>query len=250
MGDARAVVSLGLQVRTAAKIKVRQPLSTATVVVSGAQVAGLQRNLDVIREELNVHHIELVAPDHAERFVTFKLKPNFRALGARIGKHVQAVKAALEKADAGALRAELVTNGKAIVPGVVIDGAPLEVTPDEIEVQVLAREGFAAAGDRVGVVVLDTRITPELKEEGIARELVNRLQAMRKEMGLDFQDRVVVSLVAPRIIVDAAGKHERSIVEAVLCARFDRTEGDAKANVDATTVDVEGHAVAVQMKKA
>jgi len=191
-----------------------------------------------------------VAPDQAAEFVTFTLKPNFRALGARIGKHVQAVKAALERVDAGKMRAELVTKGRALVPGVQIDGAQLEVTADDIEVQVLASEGFAAAGDRVGVVVLDTRITPELKEEGIARELVNRLQTMRKEMGLDFQDRVLVSLVAPRAIVDAVNKHEKSIVDAVLCTRFDRAEGEASSGAGATTVDVEGHAVAVQMKKA
>ena len=254
MGDARAVVSLGLQVRTAAKIKVRQPLSTATVVVSGAQADGLRRNVEVIREELNVHTIDFVSPDHADRFVTFKLKPNFRALGPRIGKQVQEVKKALESVNAGALRAELVTKGKAIVPGVLIDGAPLEVGPEEIEVQVVAREGFAAAGDRVGVVVLDTRMTPELKQEGLAREVINRLQSIRKELGLAYEDRVAVLVDGPKEIVEAGKKLKKEIAEAALCQRIDfvlHGDHDRPTDVGARKreIDIDGHSCAISMTK-
>jgi isoleucyl-tRNA synthetase len=248
MGDARAVVSLGLQVRTQGKLKVRQPLSTATVVVSGAQVEGLKRNADVIRDELNVHDVVFAAPDHAGEFVGFKLKPNFRALGPRIGKEVQAVKKALESVDAGALRAELVTKGKAIVPGLKIDGKDFEVSPEEIEVVITAKEGYAAAGDRVGVVVLDTRVTPELKAEGLARELQNRLQGVRKDLALGYDDRVVVTVVGPASVIDAVRPHAEKIAHDVLCTKLDLQIGDALAG--AREVEIEGETVRIAAQKA
>lgn len=247
MGDVRAVVSLGLQVRTASKIKVRQPLGSATIIVGSSAKAGIEKNAALIEDELNATP-RVVGPDHAAEYVTFKLKPNFRALGARIGKHVQAVKAALEKADAITLRAELVTNGKAQVPGVTIDGAPLEVTPEEVEVQVLAREGFAAAGDRVGVVVLDTRITPELKAKGIARELLNRLQTRRKETGLAYDDRIDVKVQGPKELVEAATAHRALIVENALCKSFEIAEAIELG--DAVEVDVEGMTAKVSIRKS
>jgi isoleucyl-tRNA synthetase len=244
MGDVRSVVSLGLQVRTASKIKVRQPLGSATIIVASGARAGIEKNAALIEEELNATP-RVVGPDHAAEYVTFKLKPNFRALGARIGKHVQAVKGALEKVDAVALRAELVTNGRARVPGVDIDGQPLEVTNEEVEVQVIAREGFAAAGDRVGVVVLDTRITPELKQKGLARELLNRLQTRRKETGLAYDDRIDVRISGPQELIDAVNAHRALLVENALCKSLE--VGDA---TDASEIEVEGMTAKVSIKKA
>lgn len=244
MSDVRSIVSLGLQVRTASKIKVRQPLGSATIIVGSSAKAGIEKNAALIEEELNATP-RVVGPDHAAEYVTFKLKPNFRALGARIGKHVQAVKAALEKVDAVTLRAELVTNGKALVPGVQIDGQPLEVTQEEVEVQVLAREGFAAAGDRVGVVVLDTRITPELKAKGIARELLNRIQTRRKESGLAYDDRIHVKVSGPSELLDAAKAHEKLIVENALCKSFELADSP-----DGIEVEVEGMTAKISVSRA
>ena len=255
MADARAVVSLGLQVRTQSKIKVRQPLAMATVIVSGTQRDALIGNRAVVQEELNVLDVKFVSPDQAAQFVTFKLKPNFRTLGARIGKHVQAVKKALEEVDAGALRAELVTKGKAIVPGVTIDGAPLEVGPDDVEVQVLAREGFAAAGDRVGVVVLDTKLNPDLLENGLARELLNRLQGIRKELGLAYDDRVKVVVVGPKDMIESLRKPEyrKAVAEAALCHRLDfGVDGDTHptgVGAKPREIEIDGQPLMVTMTK-
>ncbi|MGZ3476766.1 MAG: DUF5915 domain-containing protein, partial [Polyangiales bacterium] len=170
---------------------------------------------------------------------------NFRALGPRIGKHVQAVKQALEKVDAGMLRAELVMNGKARVPGVEIDGAPLEVTNEEVEVQVIAREGFAAAGDRVGVVVLDTRITPELKAKGLARELLNRVQTARKELGLAYDDRIALEVAGPKELLDAVRTHQSLIADNALCKQV--TLHDSLP--DGRDVDVEGMPARLRLTK-
>jgi isoleucyl-tRNA synthetase len=231
MADARSVVSLGLQVRTASKAKVRQPLASATIVATPDRAEGLQKHAAVIAEELNVKQLLFVTPDRAGEYVSFALKPNFRALGPKIGKQVQAVKAALEKADAGSLRAQLVSEGRAEVPGVTIDGAPLFVTPEEIEVTVFAKEGFAAAGERVGVVVLDTRVTPELRAEGLARELQNRLQNLRKELGLAYEERVDFAVHAPTDLFTALAPHRERVGAEVLARTL--ILGDAAARDDA-----------------
>ncbi|MFI5297406.1 MAG: class I tRNA ligase family protein [Polyangiales bacterium] len=249
MEDVRNVVSLGLQVRTSSKLKVRQPLAVATIVATTEVAAGLRASVEVVREELNVHAVELVAPEEADRFVTFKLKPNFRTLGARIGKHVQAVKAALEKANAGAMRAALVNEGKALVEGVEIEGAQLWVTSDEVEVVVTAREGFAAAGDRVGVVVLDTRVTPQLHAEMLARELQNRLQAMRKEIGLAYADRIEVAVVAGATFLAEVAPFASTLKEETLAVRFEL--GDVEiAACEVREVEVEGERVVLRMRRA
>jgi isoleucyl-tRNA synthetase len=183
--------------------------------------------------------------------VTFKLKPNFRTLGARIGKHVQPVKAALEKADAGAMRAQLVTEGHATVVGVEIDGAPLTVTNDEVEVVVTAREGFAAAGDRVGVVVIDTRITAALKSEGVARELQNRLQAMRKEMALGYEDRITVALNGSAALLAMLAPFIETVKAEVLAVAFELGDGGtAMRDAHVTEVDLEGEGATLRMARA
>ena len=117
MRAVRELVSLGLQVRTANKLKVRQPLARADIVVSQASLAGGagRSTCALVREELNVHEVRLLRPGEEGSEVRYVLKPNFRALGPKLGKKVQVAKAVLAKADAAALRAALATDGKVTV---------------------------------------------------------------------------------------------------------------------------------------
>jgi isoleucyl-tRNA synthetase len=188
MAAVREVVSLGLSVRTQNRLKVRQPLSRADVVFNdGAIRDRLARHEGLIAEELNVHEVHFMFPGHEDGAVAFKLKPNFRALGPRLGKQVQAVKKALEGADGGQLHAELSKTGKITL---TVDGQALDFSPEEIDIAVEASDGFAAQTGGVGVVVLHTTLTDELVDEGILREIVSRVQATRKEMQLEFTDRI------------------------------------------------------------
>ena len=192
MRAVRELVSLGLQVRTSNRLKVRQPLSRADIVVSKASLTGpLSAHTGLIAEELNVHEVRFLRPGEEGGAVRYALKPNFRALGPKLGKKVQLAKQALAKADAGAIRAELAVEGHVTMD---LEGEKIDLDPSEIEVAVEASEGFAAAGGRAGVVVLHTALTDELKDEGLAREILSRVQAVRKDLGLPFVARIRLSI--------------------------------------------------------
>ncbi|EYF07672.1 isoleucine--tRNA ligase [Chondromyces apiculatus] len=202
MRAVRDLVSLGLQVRTAHKLKVRQPLARADIVLGDQALTGaLQReeNAWLIRDELNVKELRFLAPGEEGAEVRYVLKPNFRALGPKLGKKVQLAKQALARADAAALRTKLAVEGKVSLD---LDGEAFDLGPEEIEVAVEASEGFAAAGSRVGVVVLHTALTDALRDEGLGRELLSRVQGLRKELDLGFTERV-------RLTIDGSDRVKR-----------------------------------------
>jgi isoleucyl-tRNA synthetase len=188
MRAVRDIVSLGLSVRAAGKLRVRQPLSHADVVFNDRVLLDrLESYKELIADELNVHEVHFMFPGHEQGAVTFRIKPNFRALGPRLGKGVQAVKKVLDSADGSALYEELGRTGKLQVE---VGGESLELSRDELDVVVEGAPGFAAETGRIGVVVLHTALTEELVDEGIFRELLSRIQATRKELGLEFTDRI------------------------------------------------------------
>src|SRR5690606_19535441 len=160
---------------------------------------------ELMREELNVHELRFMAFSHDEGAVSFRLKPNFRALGPRLGKGVQAVKRALDGANGARLHAELAEHGRVRLD--VGGGEAVELGPEEIEVQVEAAPGFAAETGRIGVVVLHTTLTEALVDEGLFREVLSRVQATRKELGLEFTDRVEITLDGTERLVRVAREH-------------------------------------------
>jgi isoleucyl-tRNA synthetase len=217
----RDVVSLGLSVRTANKLKVRQPLSRADVVLNdGALRDRLASYAELIREELNVHEVRFMFPGHEQGAVSFKIKPNFRALGPRLGKNVQAAKKLLEAADGSALHAELSRRGQIEIE---IEGERLVLGPEEIAVTVEAAPGFAAETGHVGVVVLHTTLTDELVDEGILREILSRVQGARKELGLEFTARIAVYLHGSERLLRVARAGEMQIRQECLADRVEFT---------------------------
>jgi isoleucyl-tRNA synthetase len=178
----RTLVSLGLQVRTDAKIKVRQPLSSAHLVLSTPEVLD-DSALEMLSQELNVESVKAYGRKEAARFVEYRIKPNFRSLGQKgLGKQAQELKkrmAAMSSEEAAAL----VDRLPAEVGGVALE-------PGDVEVDFAAREGFAAAGHRGVVTILETTIDDRLRDLGLLRELQSRVQAMRKEMSLEYTDRI------------------------------------------------------------
>ncbi|MHC4224873.1 MAG: isoleucine--tRNA ligase, partial [Planctomycetota bacterium] len=168
MGLARDVVALGLKVRALHKLKVRQPLREAILVLAGDEEMG--RFEETIREELNVHEVRTT--DEPHKYVDFEIVPNFRALGPKLGTRMPLCKKALAGADGSALVGELETEGGLDLD--LGDGKPVRLGRDEIEIRLTAHEGYAAASEGGRVVVLDTRVTKELRREGLAREAINR----------------------------------------------------------------------------
>jgi isoleucyl-tRNA synthetase len=199
MGAVRGLVSLGLQVRTAHKLRVRQPLLAAELVLSEAALErDLSVHLDLIRDELNVREVHFVP--NADDYVTYHIQPNFRALGPRVGRRMPALKKALADADGAALLGQLAERGSVTL---AVEGEELSLGPDEIGVSLEARPGFAAAAGSAGVVILRTTLTDDLRDEGLFREVLNRVQTFRKELDLEYTGRIRLTLAAPPKLLDA-----------------------------------------------
>jgi isoleucyl-tRNA synthetase len=173
------------------KLKVRQPLAKVEVILSDAMhQKWLQEHNELLRDELNVKQIDYATS--ADQYITYLVQPNFKQLGPKIGKLLPGVKAALGKADGAALLAELSTAGKVVLN---IGGEKVELDNEDIQVRLQAKPGWAAAQGSGCVVVLATELTPELLAEGLARDVVRLIQDRRKDIGLDFTDRIEIGIV-------------------------------------------------------
>jgi isoleucyl-tRNA synthetase len=190
MAAVRELVSLGLQVRASNKIKVRQPLRRASIVLSEpARESTLRGYADIMREELNVKH--LAFETHAERLVSYRVRPNLPVLGKRLGPRLKATQQALAAADPNALKRALDAQGEVELDAA---GDKVVLTADELLVTVEAKEGFAAASSLLGVVILETTLDDELIADGLFREVLAKVQAQRKELRLDYDRRIALRL--------------------------------------------------------
>ncbi len=185
MALARRLVELGRAARAEAKVRTRQPLSRALVASSAwaRLTAELRRE---IAEELNVGTVEPLSEAGAD-LLDFSAKGSFRALGRRFGKQTPRVAAAIAAADAAALSASLSSTGRAVVS---VDGADVEVHPEEVIVAERPREGWSVVNEQGETVALDLELTPTLVRAGRAREVVRLVQEARKSGGLDVSDRI------------------------------------------------------------
>jgi isoleucyl-tRNA synthetase len=236
MAAVREIVSLGLQVRTAEKLRVRQPLEGAEIVLADPGLAAaLADHADLMRDELNLREIRFVA--NADDYVTYQVKPNFRALGPRVGKRMPKLKAALADADGSALLRELSSEGHVRI---AVDGEEIELGPEEIAVALEAREGFAAAAGPVGVVALRTALTDELIEEGRFREVLNRVQTFRKELDLEYAGRIHLTVDGAPALLDAVRPRVDELARETLAGEVELDAGPAEgAHVREVSIDGE-----------
>jgi len=182
----REIASLGRAARSASKLKTRQPLGKVVVVLADAALDEIVRKHEqVLLDELNVKAIEIA--HRADQYVSFELKPNFKAIGAKHRELVPGIKAALAKANAAEMRAQMESSGKAKL---MLEDKEVELSPEDVEVTLKAKEGYAAASGRSIVVVLDTHLTQDLLDEGVARELVNRVNGWRRDLNLAYEQRI------------------------------------------------------------
>jgi isoleucyl-tRNA synthetase len=243
MERVRNVVTLGQRVRNENKLKVRQPLAEAIVVVADdAERRAIDGFASAIREELNVRELGFTQEPH--KYVEFELVPNFRVLGPKLGKQVPACKKALAEADGSALYAEMEANEKIIVE---LPDGPIELTPAEVEVRLSAREDFAAASGAGQVVVLDTRVDDSLRREGLAREVINRIQRARKSMDLAYEARIEVSWNAEGDLAQAIAEHAARIAAETLATGFTQGGPGASSEHDA---EIEGTPLALTITEA
>jgi isoleucyl-tRNA synthetase len=179
------IVTLGRAARNAAGLKNRQPLSMMLVALKNGQETPAEAYQPIVLEELNVKQIQFI--DDAAVYTQYKFKPQLRTLGPRYGKLVPKITEALN-ADGNATW-EALQRGSWHAD---IDGTAVELTLDDVLPETAQKEGFAVQSDRGLTVVLNTQLTPALIEEGHVRELVSKLQTMRREAGFDVMDRITV----------------------------------------------------------
>lgn len=190
MSLVREIVSLGRSARMGAKLKVRQPLAKVEVILAQREHrAWLQEHASLIAEELNVKQVEFT--DRADDYITYSVLPDLKRLGPRLGKQLPEFRAALARADAGALLAQLETEQQVTLD---LAGGPVTLDAQDLQVRLQAKPGWAAAQGAACVVVLSTEIDPLLLAEGLARELVHAVQTQRKDMGCQYTDRILVGL--------------------------------------------------------
>lgn len=241
MDMVREIASLGRAGRASATVKeakkVRQPLARVEIVLARHEhEEWLRRHSDLIAEELNVKAVEFTT--EADEYVTYKVVPNFKAIGEKYRALVPKIKAALGAlTDAAAARKQLVADGK--LP-LTIDGQTVDLTPNEVEIRLDAKPGWAAAQGRVGVVVLSTEITPELRDEGLVREFIHHVQAMRKERELAYEARIKLFVDAPAALAEILKRFSATIQAETLATGISFVTGHAG---EPTTVDVEGQTV-------
>jgi isoleucyl-tRNA synthetase len=183
MSLARKVASLGLSARKAANLKVRQPLNKVLVNAGKAELG--QDLVDIVMDELNVKEFEFVEQEGS--LVQYRVLPDNKLLGPKFGARFPEVRAALAQADPSKIAAEI----KAGLPVLLeVAGETVELAPETILVNTEPMPGLAVSGDKYITVGIDASVTPELKAEGMAREIVRRVQDMRKNAGFNIEDRI------------------------------------------------------------
>ncbi|WP_329151966.1 isoleucine--tRNA ligase [Streptomyces sp. NBC_01456] len=229
----RRLVELGRATRAESGVKTRQPLSRALVAAHG--FAGLPEDLRAqIAEELNVSSLAALSDSSSGRegggsLVDTTAKANFRALGKRFGKGVQAVAKAVAAADAAALSLAL-REGTASVE---VDGETVTLAPDEVIITETPREGWSVASEAGATVALDLEITPELRRAGLARDAIRLIQEARKNSGLDVADRIALRWQSTdEEVRTALADHTGLISDEVLATDF--------VNEQESTEDVNG----------
>ncbi len=235
MAAVRTLSRLGRAAREEAGIKVRQPLSRLVCVVPRDEASGVTALAGLIRAELNIKDVVLAGS--ADDLVKVSAKGNFRVLGKRFGKSTPAAAAVIEALSSAQLLA--FERGETVT--ISVDGVEHALEPADVILTRSAAGDLVVAGDGVYVAAVDPAITDSLRREGIARELVSRVQRARKDAGLAVSDRIRVVVGGVQQVQEAAREHSAWIAGEVLASAFDVSSSEAAPPVS-TAVDLDGTA--------
>ena len=209
---ARDLIGLGRAARNQSGIKTRQPIGRIAIGgISDKQQNAVNRLSALVLDELNVKHISY--HEGIDEFASYTIKPNFKLLGPKYGRNVQAIAKAFSAADALTLKRELDGNGELEIQA---EGVSYTLDRAEVDVQSENREGYAVEADAYKFVALSTELTHELILEGFARELVNKIQQIRKEADFNVSDRISLSLESTPVVHEAFGHHRDYITHETL----------------------------------
>ncbi len=231
------VVVLGRAARNGANLKNRQPLSKM-MVSAGGDLPELFRT--VIAEELNVNAVEL--KDDMGEFMSYSFKPQLKTVGPKFGAKLGEIRQALPTLDGNAAKAELDATGELKLH---LPSGDITLLAEDLLIDIAAKEGYFPLSDNGVTVALCTVLTPELLEQGLVRELVSKIQTMRKEADLEVTDRITVSFTGSEKVLTVAEKYKDSLADDVLAdaVLFGGAEGFTKE------WDINGEAVTIGVKK-
>ncbi|MGH2799864.1 MAG: DUF5915 domain-containing protein, partial [Thermoleophilaceae bacterium] len=217
-------------------LKVRQPLAEAAVVAADREREAIEALEGLLAEELNVKSVRYVS--EADELGRFELKPNYRALGPRFGKHMPQVAAAIAALDPSPLRA----GARA---GINVEGKEHEIGPDDVQVVLQPLEGYQVERSGRHAVALNLELDEALRREGLAREVVHAVQAARKNAGLNVEDRIELMLGGDEELLAATRAHQDYVAGETLATSvaYDGTGSDAAA------ADIEGRRLLISVSR-
>ncbi len=239
MAAARTMVALGRSVRTATKTRVRQPLAEAVVHLPGSH-RGLSPLLDLVAAELNVHRV--VFAESAETFGRWHAKPNFKALGPKLGSGVKQVAAVLADDD-GTLAGELAMGRSVEIT--TPDGA-VPLTPSDVDLTQDVKQGWGVASEGGVTLALDLELTDDLRREGVARELIRAIQDARRSAGFDVADRIALGVEAGPVVAAALTAHRETVAGETLAVEVH----DAAVEGTAVEASIDGERVRISVGRS
>ena len=222
MEEVLDVVVLGRACRNTANIKNRQPIGT--MYVKAPKVMD-KYFTDIIADELNVKEVKFA--EDVESFISYSFKPQLRTVGPKYGKLLGGIRTALAQINGSQAMNELKTNGVLVLD---IDGNKVELTEEDLLIETAQTEGYVTETEGETAVVLDTNLTPELIEEGFVREIISKVQTMRKEAGFEVMDKIRVSVKDNDKIIETMKANEAEIKSEVLAEEvvYGETDGYVK----------------------
>jgi isoleucyl-tRNA synthetase len=211
MDEVLKIVVMGRACRNTANIKNRQPIGQ--MYVKAPEALG-SFYTDIIADELNVKKITFT--EDVSAYTSYQFKPQLRTVGPKYGKYLKQIQTALAELDGNKAMAELKSEGALKLDSISSEVVLLE---EDLLITMTQAEGFVTEGDNSVTVVLDTKLTPELIEEGFVRELISKIQTMRKEAGFEVMDHIAISYVADEKVTDIFTKYGEEIKGEVLAER-------------------------------
>ncbi|MEN8695934.1 MAG: isoleucine--tRNA ligase [Bacteroidia bacterium] len=236
----QCITSLILRIRKLENVKVRQPLRKAIVpALNDDFAANLKKVEDVIKSEVNIKEIEII--NRNSSVIKKSAKPNFKVLGSKVGKDMKAVTGPIFAFTNEQIA--LLESGKTIT--VKANENTYQISIDDIEIKTADIPGWQIMSDSQYTVALDLELTAELRQEGIARELVNKIQNLRKDKSFEITDKINIRLVKNSYIKDAVEAFNEYICGEVLAESLVLTE-----NVDSSdTIDIDQHTINIKLSK-
>ncbi|HDL02171.1 MAG TPA: isoleucine--tRNA ligase, partial [candidate division Zixibacteria bacterium] len=240
MGLTEKIVSLGRAARSRKNLKVRQPLAKLIInLPDGRSFDSLSDFIYVIKDELNIKEIE--ASDSLDNLVTYSAKLNFKTAGSKLGKNAKDAAAQIAALDSDIVKKFSIDKTISLD----INGSSFELTTDEIDIIKTEIENYAVESESQLTVALETLLSDELLSEGFAREVVNKVQNMRKTNGFEVTDRIDIFVSSSKKLVDALGKYKDFIKSETLADSLEFKE----AITNGTEWNINGEKAEIEVLK-